>query len=91
MLKGTCNQCGNCCFLGEYKCTNLIVTGEPGRPMATRCAVYGSRYPDMPITLRDGSGRSIGGYCLHNTGFAEEVELTKLIIERKCVLEVSDG
>ncbi len=58
-LVGECNQCGLCCFIGELRCINLIVTGEVGQPMATACAVHKSRYPGMKILMVSPSG-SIG-------------------------------
>jgi hypothetical protein len=87
VLKGKCNQCGNCCTIGPFKCENLVVVGEPGQPLATWCAVYDQRYPDMPIKLRDGCGE-IQGFCMHDT-LAEEYELTRLIIDKKCSLEIA--
>lgn len=56
-LVGECNQCGLCCFIGELRCINLIVTGEVGQLMATKCAVHGMRYPGMPIIMVDPQGR----------------------------------
>lgn len=89
-LTGLCNRCGNCCFVGPFKCENLEVSGLPGTPNATRCKVYQSRYTDMPIMLTAPNGAIVRGYCLHGSK-AEEMELTKLIHEGQCSLEVTDG
>jgi len=88
MLKGECSRCGNCCTIGDFKCTNLLLAGKLGTACASLCAVYEKRYPDMPIIMRDSFGNTMAAFCLHNTA-AEEFELTKLIIEKKCSLEVA--
>ena len=85
-LKGKCNQCGVCCYVGAFKCEFLDVGGTPGMPMATRCKVYDKRYTDMPILLTDPHGAIMGGYCLHDSQ-AEEMELKKLIRQGQCSLE----
>ena len=87
MLKGSCNKCGTCCFIGVFKCENLEVTGIIGMPNATRCKVYDKRYSDMPILLTAPDGRMMTGFCLHDS-LAEEMELTKLIKAGQCSLEV---
>ncbi len=86
-LKGKCNQCGNCCMLGAFKCTNLIATGHIGGPMATRCAVYDKRYPDMPITMVAPDGQTLKAFCLHNTE-AEKQILIEMVLKNQCYLEV---
>ena len=58
-LAGECNQCGLCCIIGDLRCINLIMTGKPGEPMATKCAVYATRYSGMPILLLDAAGRIV--------------------------------
>jgi len=88
MLKGECVRCGNCCTIGDFKCTNLAVSGKLGTACAAFCTVYNKRYPDMPILMRDQYGNSMEAFCMHNT-HAEEIELTRLIIEGKCSLEVA--
>lgn len=85
-LKGQCNQCGICCFLGAFKCEHLDVGGIPGMPMATRCTVYDERYTDMPILMVSPEGEIKQGFCLHGSQ-AEEFELTKLIRRGQCSLQ----
>ena len=89
-LKGRCNQCGLCCFVDGGKCTNLIVHGEPGQPMATECMIYNDRYPGRPIILMRPDGSYAEGHCWHNAP-NEEAILTKLIEQGKCSLEVDNG
>lgn len=90
-LKGACNLCGVCCFIGDFKCTNLKVNGVPiGLPNASYCTVWDKRYTDMPIRLVDHFGNVVEGFCLHGSK-AEEMELTRLIKEDRCSLEVEDG
>jgi hypothetical protein len=85
VLKGNCNRCGNCCVIGDSRCTNLL--GELGN---TTCAVYAVRYLDMPIIMRDSQGNELNAYCAHGSRQEEDI-LTRLILEGKCSLEVSDG
>ncbi len=59
-LVGDCNQCGLCCYVWGYACINLVITGTPGEPGATRCGVYTFRYDGMPIKLVDKKGRIVG-------------------------------
>lgn len=82
-LKGSCNRCGNCCVLGAYRCVNLL--GKIGEK--TTCAVYDKRFPDMPIWMVSPSGAAIRAYCMHDTGYAEEQVLTRLVREGKCSYE----
>lgn len=82
MLSGSCNRCGACCFIGEYRCTNL--EGELGD---TTCKVYALRYKDMPISLKAPDGRVKHGYCLGHNTRAEEIVLTQLIRQGKCSYE----
>jgi len=85
-LKGVCNQCGLCCYVGAYKCEHLEVLNIPGTPMATRCTVHDKRYTDMPILLVGPRGEIKHGFCLHDSA-AEEMELTKLIRQGRCSLQ----
>lgn len=87
MLKGKCNQCGNCCFIGEFKCTNLVLVGAVGTPMASYCSVYAMRHTDMPITMKNKKGEMIQAYCAHNSELEDSI-LRELILENKCSLEV---
>lgn len=90
-LKGTCNQCGNCCTLGPYVCANLDVKAPIGTPLATRCLVYNRRSNDMPIVLVNyKTGDAFNGYCLHGSK-AEEMALTDLVRQGKCSLEIDNG
>ncbi len=73
MLNGLCNQCGLCCYVDGYKCTNLIVTSEPGTPYATECMVYNDRYHDRPIILMKPDGSYLEGFCAHNSALEEEI------------------
>ncbi len=59
-LVGECNQCGLCCFVWGYKCSNLILKSIPGEPGASRCGLYALRYDGMPIKLVDMTGRIVG-------------------------------
>ncbi len=59
-LVGDCNRCGLCCYVWGYACINLVVTGTPGQPMATRCGLHALRYDGMPIKLVDTKGRIVG-------------------------------
>ena len=86
MLKGVCNQCGTCCFVGAYRCENLDIGGIPGMPMATRCKVYDKRYTDMPILLIDHTGDVRHGFWLHGSQ-AEEMTIRPLIRQGQCSLE----
>jgi len=81
LLKGTCNRCGNCCVLGQYRCDHL--KGEMGN---TTCDVYWWRYSDMPITMTAPDGSTKQAYCLHKT-LGEELVLRDLVREGKCSLE----
>lgn len=87
MLKGNCNQCGLCCFIGAFKCEHLEVVGIPGAAMATRCDIHEKRYTDMPIVMVSPQGEIKHAFCLHDAGPAEDFELTKLIRRGLCSLE----
>lgn len=78
-LKGDCNRCGLCCRSGDFRCINLIVTGEPGQPFATKCGVHSRRYDGLPIVMVNSEGKIHEGdfYCAH--GSPKE---TETIIER---------
>ena len=90
-LVGECNRCGLCCFAGEFRCQNLIVTGKPGEPMATACAVHRSRTPGMFILFFDSQGRvAADGVCGHNTP-AEPLVIIERGIGKGCSLEVVEG
>lgn len=82
-LKGSCNRCGACCFVGPYRCTNLL--GKTGEK--TTCAVYDKRYTNMPIWLVAPSGAAIQGYCMHNS-LDEELRLMDLVEQGKCSYEI---
>jgi hypothetical protein len=86
MLKGNCNQCGLCCFVGRYKCENLEVTSIIGAPSATRCKVYEKRYNDMPILLKSPEGHIRTGFCLKDTP-GEEQSIIPLIRSGQCSME----
>jgi len=86
-LKGVCNQCGICCFIGAFKCEHLDVGGIPGMPMSTRCTVHDKRYTDMPILLTDPHGAVKQGFCLHDAGPAEDDILVQLIRQGQCSLQ----
>ena len=88
-IKGVCNQCGHCCYVGAFKCEYLDVGGIPGMPMATRCRVYDKRFTDMPILLADPYGNVKQGYCLHGSA-AEEVDLASLIRQGQCSMEIGE-
>lgn len=63
-LVGACNQCALCCMIGKLRCGHLILRRRPGSPMASRCAIYATRYDGMPIVLYDEKGRLRGhGVC----------------------------
>lgn len=79
MLKGTCNQCGLCCYIGAFKCEHLDVGGIPGMPMATRCDIHDKRYTDMPILMVDPHGAVKQAFCLHDAGPAEDDALRGLM------------
>jgi hypothetical protein len=83
-------MCGACCFIGDFKCVNLKLIGVPGLPNASYCTVHARRYTDMPIKLVDKFGNVVDGFCLHGSK-AEEMELTRMIKEGKCSLEVNDN
>lgn len=85
MIGGLCNQCGACCWVGAYKCTNLI-TAKDGR---AACAVYGDREPGMDIVLTRASDNAwMRGTCNHKT--PEEQGLLRQLIEQGiCSLEVT--
>ena len=85
-ISGQCNQCGNCCWIGNFKCQYLDIGGIAGMPMSTRCTVHDKRYTDMPILLADPHGAVKQGFCLHGSQ-AEEFELTKLIRQGQCSLQ----
>ena len=84
-LTGNCNRCGACCWVDDFKCTNLNI--EDGR---TSCLVYGDRKPGMPIILTNNQGEWKDGFCNHTLPVEEEI-LTRLIKQGACSLEVSDG
>jgi len=87
-LVGECNQCGLCCMIGDLRCINLIVTGKPGEPMATTCAVYGARYSGMPIIMVDSQGR-IGMETICGKDDANEaLTIIQRGINKGCSLEV---
>ncbi len=86
-LVGDCNQCGLCCYVWGYACINLVVTGIPGEPGATRCGVYGFRYDGMPIKLVDNKGRIVGeSKCALDSD--DETENIIPHIGKGCSLEV---
>lgn len=89
-FKGVCNRCGNCCFIGEFKCANLILSGKQGEPMAAHCLVYHERIPGMPIILTKPNGEWRTGICAHTLP-AEDDKLLQLIIDGKCSLGVTNG
>lgn len=86
VIGGHCNQCGACCWVGAYKCSNLI-TAESGR---AACAVYGDREPGMQILMvREADGAWIHGRCNHT--LPEETEILKHMIEQGiCSMEVRE-
>ncbi len=89
MLKGECNQCSLCCFVGNARCANLIITGKPGEPMASKCAVYDKRVaPNMPILLIHPGGRVEWGTCWH--GHPMEDKVIEPWLGRGCSLERED-
>ena len=86
-LVGECNQCGLCCYVGSYRCINLMVMGTPGEPMATRCGLRDLRYDGMPIKLVDDKGRIVGeSKCALNS--EKEIESIIPHIGRGCSLEI---
>ena len=90
-LIGNCNRCGLCCYVGPYRCINLIVMGKPGDPEATKCAVHGVRYDRMPILLLDTDGR-IAGESVCGLDSEEETEsIIEKGIGKGCSLELTEG
>ena len=65
-LTGDCNRCGMCCFMGRYRCVNLLVEGKPGEPKATKCGAYSIRYNAMPIVMIDPEGEIVDAFCRHD-------------------------
>lgn len=86
-LKGECSRCGLCCYVGEFKCTNLVIVGQPGPPMASTCAVHFMRYPHMPIILRAPDGREVISECTYGNPTLEEEVLRGFIEAGQCSLE----
>ena len=82
-LTGTCNQCGLCCYIGEFRCINLIVSGKPGEPMASKCGAYNSRYDGMPIVLVDPNGKTRMATCSHGSEL-EDLEIFERGIGKGC-------
>lgn len=92
-LKGTCNRCGLCCFTEDYRCLNLEITDVPGKPFATRCLVYESRRPEMPILLVNKYTGNVEamGVCADRNGEEETENIIKRGIGKGCSLEVVNG
>ena len=86
MLKGTCNQCSRCCWIGSFKCEHLEITGIAGMPWSSRCRVHDKRYTDMPILMTDPHGAIKQAFCLHDAGPAEDDRLIQLIRQGQCSL-----
>ncbi len=84
-LKGECNRCSLCCFVGNARCANLQITGKPGEPMASKCAAYEKRIDGMPILLIQPGGRITWGQCWHNSEMENEVIAQR--IGQGCSLE----
>jgi hypothetical protein len=91
-LVGTCNRCGLCCMMGEFRCINLMIEGKPGEPRASRCGRYLDRYDGLPILMVNSEGEILPG--IHVCSYGSEDE-TLGIIERGlgkgCSLEIADG
>lgn len=95
-LKGTCNRCGLCCFGTSadgraIRCMHLRVSGKPGEPFATRCAIHDARTPMMPIVMVDKLDNQVLGdwvcSCSYGTIF-ETIEILQKGIGRGCSMEL---
>lgn len=84
-LKGKCNQCGACCYVGDAKCTNLLTDGA-----RAECAIYANRIPGMAIILRKPDGSWLEGVCNHQLPKEEDI-LAQLITDGICSMEISNG
>lgn len=91
-LKGLCNRCGLCCYTGPFRCVNLIVTGTPGQPEATKCGRYNDRYAGLPIIMVDREGKILEGdhVCCHGRE-DESIIIALKGIGKGCSLEVDEN
>jgi len=68
MYEGDCNGCGRCCttWYGgvHYRCANLLLADEVGKPAATFCAVYHTRRIGMPVVMLGEEGSVLASTCL---------------------------
>lgn len=88
-LVGDCNRCGQCCTNGNYRCEFLVVTARLGRPNATRCAKYATRYEGMPIRAVDSRGKvRAHGVCRKDS--ADETKVIEQWIGHGCSLKRKD-
>jgi len=76
---------------GPYKCSNLAVTKQLGKPEATTCKVHNTRYDQMPIILGVNIG-CCGTIVMASTCAKDSDAETKAIVEkgigRGCSLNV---
>jgi hypothetical protein len=71
-------------------CENLVIAGEIGAPMATRCKVDDKRYNGMPVAMIDSAG-GVAGYTLCFKDSADEaVTIIRAGIGRGCSLVVNE-
>lgn len=89
LLKGHCNQCGLCCFTAGMRCINLIITDTPGQPMATKCALWSTRFNGMHIFfIRPDSTIGGEGRC-EVESLQGDVNIIERGIGNGCSLEIA--
>lgn len=86
MITGTCNRCGACCYVGEFRCANLVDAPD-GR---ASCAIHANRVPGMVVIMTRPNGDWIEGICNHTLPIEDRL-LTPLIEQGVCSMEIKDN